>query len=842
MKKHINIMKKHINLSDQRYNTFDFKDFIRPKSFFGPIYGWVWNDRLMKDEIVSQLQEMSNNGVRIICIIPEPQEFRPTTMVTRLAPDYLTKEYWEYYRFAVETAENLGMGCWFYDEGGWPSGGACGKVLAHRPDLIATVLDKEEIVFDDTCSNAETVAFFDGAKQVDNPKNGQKLTRFYIRKSGWLTNFYPSLLNKAAVETFISLTHEGLRASCGDLLGSSIFASFTDEPAVHCWPCPWEKDLLQDFEKTYGYNICAYLPSLFDGEMMGESGKRARIDYYDYWSERFAKTYFGRIREWCVKNGIFSLGHLNGDDYTRGSEGSYGNILRVLRQFDIPGIDVIWRQIYPIERKPYKEGSSPYQRINESEVNHYFPKYASSAAHQQGLRWALSETGGVYGNGFTFAQNYWVCGYQMVRGINLFTQMTISYGRKDYLMAEERPNYVAMMPGDFSWKAFNRWLSRSSYLCSLGKPCADIALYLPIRDIWVGGETSKAAGDIHDNVAYKLECLQIGFDIFDDDVLLGGVLKNGKLCFGGATYSTLIIPQNKYINREKVFECEKAGLRIIWINTIADLSKLENGVSRLAYTNCNDIRILKRKLSEGNLYMIFYEGMKDVKTTITFMEKIKPVEIDVENGGIRSVNGNLTENKFVFNSYLSSGESVFLLFSDLKTNMLPRFEKCGNIFSLKDFSVCETRRFIIGKETFEEDRVDAVAQKTTLGGWNNQFGEDFSGEARYICEFDLDEQQATTYRFLSLGRVEYSCNLCLNGHWQVLFRKPFVADITGMLKTGKNTLEIVVANTAANQFVFTKNFDDYSMRELGSYHEQSKQFEKETLGGGLYGPVELIEG
>ena len=78
----------------------------------------------------------------------------------------------------------------------------------------------------------------------------------------------------------------------------------------------------------------------------------------------------------------------------------------------------------------------------------------------------------------------------------------------------------------------------------------------------------------------------------------------------------------------------------------------------------------------------------------------------------------------------------------------------------------------------------AVAQKTTLGGWTTQFGEDFSGEARYICEFDLDEQQATTYRFLSLGRVEYSCNLCLNGHRQVIDRTPFRAPITGILKTG----------------------------------------------------------
>jgi len=46
-------------------------------------------------------------------------------MPTDLAPEYLSPEYPELYAYAMRRAGELGMLCWLYDEGGWPSGGAC---------------------------------------------------------------------------------------------------------------------------------------------------------------------------------------------------------------------------------------------------------------------------------------------------------------------------------------------------------------------------------------------------------------------------------------------------------------------------------------------------------------------------------------------------------------------------------------------------------------------------------------------------------------------------------------------------------------------------------------------
>ena len=83
--------------------------------------------------------------------------------------------------------------------------------------------------------------------------------------------------------------------------------------------------------------------------------------------------------------------------------------------------------------------------------------------------------------------------------------------------------------------------------------------------------------------------------------------------------------------------------------------------------------------------------------------------------------------------------------------------------------------------------------------------------------------------------------MSLNGNVKDVFTQPYVLDVEGLLKVGENVLEIEVANTPANQFVHTKNFERYDASELGPYFECSIDFEKESLGGGLYGPIVLTE-
>lgn len=86
-----------------------------------------------------------------------------------------------------------------------------------------------------------------------------------------------------------------------------------------------------------------------------------------------------------------------------------------------------------------------------------------------------------------------------------------------------------------------RYSSRLSYLMSMGRPAADVALLLPNEALWMGD--AKA-----DNTFVSAERLlsehQIDFDIVDDDAI-GSVLKSEHGAFvslSGNRYRTVLVP------------------------------------------------------------------------------------------------------------------------------------------------------------------------------------------------------------------------------------------------------------------------------------------------------------
>lgn len=106
--------------------------FAEPDGLYGPVYSWLWNAPLDGDTVCRQLDDMAEAGIRAVYVIPEPPEFRPATMVTTMTPPYLSPAFFGLIRLAVCHARALGMQMWIYDEGGWPSGGACGQLTKAR--------------------------------------------------------------------------------------------------------------------------------------------------------------------------------------------------------------------------------------------------------------------------------------------------------------------------------------------------------------------------------------------------------------------------------------------------------------------------------------------------------------------------------------------------------------------------------------------------------------------------------------------------------------------------------------------------------------------------------------
>ncbi len=475
---------------------FDIENF-KNACIVNPVYSWIWNSEITEELIREQIDEMQSVGIRAIYILPEPKEFRPDTMRTHMSPNYLSDEFFGLVKYAIAYATEKGIAMWLYDEGGWPSGCACGQITGKYPDTVAKKITE------------------DGGYS-------------YIASTN-----VTDVLDCRVMDEFIANTYEGYKKSLGADFGKTVKAIFTDEPTMQYPYYISDKD---DFMRLTGYSLDKYIPVIF-GENVDEYDADFKIEYIDYASRKFEEKYMIRLHEWCRANGILFTGHMDGDHMLCDYGKQAGNALRHLRHMDIPGVDAILRQIYP-----------------HNEDNTFFPRLASSAANQTGGNLALTESFAVYGNGLTFDEMRYVANYQFVRGINILNIMSITSGRDRCLSSQCRPHFVPQLPTYEYIEVFNEYISRMMYLCQSGQISVDTALYMPIRDAWVENNDAEAS---YTELGKKLESKQIYFDLIDDDFLCNAINENGALKMGSAEYKTVYIPETKYISANAVKALEK---------------------------------------------------------------------------------------------------------------------------------------------------------------------------------------------------------------------------------------------------------------------------------------------
>jgi hypothetical protein len=111
------------------------EDFKNPPLALNTIPLWHMNGRLTKEEITAQLKASRDiSGFAGVAVLP----------VKHAEPKYLSEEYFERYRDILETSKTLGVSVVFYDDVGFPSGTAGGKMREQFPDHISSHLDKSE--------------------------------------------------------------------------------------------------------------------------------------------------------------------------------------------------------------------------------------------------------------------------------------------------------------------------------------------------------------------------------------------------------------------------------------------------------------------------------------------------------------------------------------------------------------------------------------------------------------------------------------------------------------------------------------------------------------------------
>ena len=809
-------------------DEFSLDSFVKPDVSYAPVYVWVWNDICNCEIIDKQLVEMQNLGIRAFYILAEPKNFRPDSMPTNLEPDYLTDDFFELCAYAIEKGHALGMNCWIYDEGGWPSGGACGRVLKDHPEFARQTLECYEHKFNAGDVYKKTrpdvlATFIDNNIIIDEGHkfiNDSVVTEYVAEKE--CNGNYPDLLNKNATDYFLNITHDKYASVLKNTLNKSVTAVFTDEPKAPTGA--FNNDLVNQYEAIYGESILPYLPLIAERVIPTNENVHILHRWYDLCSRMFCDNFLLPCKKWANAHGIAFTGHMDKDHNPLGciDGGGNFNLMRSLRCFDIPGIDIICRQLYPEKMITDIDDMNAY--------NGFFPRYASSAAAQNGTKLALSEIFGVAGPGLTYDVMRYTVGYQAIRGINVFNPFNFPLGRKGQLLAQELPVFTENQVYYSCLAQFNSYTERLSYIASVGERVCETALYYPVCD-FQGGLNAENIAKEFDSLGRALEDMIVDFDIIDDDVIQSASGSDeGVLCIGKAKYKNIIIPEGAYIPSETqktLGNFTACGGRVI-----KNLQELNPVIEAAG----DGLRAMHRKTKSCDIFCLFRESGETGEYSIQLPSTIGYL-LDLESGKLQR----LYADNNILNLSLSIGETAVVLLTEeiysaeVHKKLNNKFIVSDDFFLGKDIELsCDENGFSTIKHSYSVSPI-------RLGDWSSLIGNAYSGSCFYETTFSLPTEVVGNEGVIDLGDVHFTASVYLNNQLiGTAFMSPYRLKIPADLLAEENNLKIVVTNTSANWYIHTAYFDKWKSAELSPYFESELEFAKDSVSGGLFGPVEIF--
>ncbi len=473
-----------------------------------------WDGEISAQVMERDLDAIQKAGFRNVIIEPG----------YRMGTPYLSEQWFQNVRMMADAVARRGMKMWIIDEGKYPSGMAGGKFSQLRPDLCMQAL----------VAQGDTVMAVRRSSQtrcVNNPTGGKD-------ESNSLCDYLDTL----AVDQFIDWTHEQYRRTLGSHLGTTVLGFRGDEPAFQ--RVPWTTDIVSVFEREKGYCPMPYLKVLtknsrssLNAPSLTEEERRAKADYWDVWSRLFADRYFKRQADWCEAHGVSHITHMDKDDMLSWCVKMEGDPFRCLSRVQVPGVDVIWSQVW--------YGS-----------NTEYPRLASSTAHVYGRQRAFSESFAAYYRKLDIPSVKYVVDYQIARGINFFEFM--------FFQSKRGPTGYMADPG---MAALNAYVNRATWLMAQGQPTARVAVYAPVSTLWLGNDRAE---DYMKAVGHMLTAHQYDFDFITDDALTEAIeVGNGTLRNrSGQTYTSLVIPYSEVIRLkawQKIREFASRGGKVLFV-------------------------------------------------------------------------------------------------------------------------------------------------------------------------------------------------------------------------------------------------------------------------------------
>lgn len=569
----------------------------------GVAYFWFLNDRCDWDDINRQLEVFASVGhVTALCLHPRHGLLFP----------YGGEDWFELIKRICLRAAELDVKIWLYDEDPFPSGHAGGRILMEHPELSARgirqyaydpsaqeepelfcfpagmliwcgLVDEETGNFHDCTSRVGVLRrkwsvhehwdsrFFypdtplytapfvettepEYALRIPEIPIGMRLIAQVARRAAFAEwspyGDFIDLLNPRAAELFLQSTHEQYRRVAGDMFGAGIEAIFTDEPKFFD-PNPWTPGLFEDFQQDRGYDIRPFLHYLFSNSMTAHAC-RTRLEYRYYIGERFRQAWLRPVARWCQEHKLKFIGHISPEDDPVEQAMCLTNLLPLMKEFDLCGIDLIIPAV--------GDASHPLLSVGVT--------CATSIAQQQNKQGVMSETG-YFSNDLTAAQFGTILLWQCMMGVTtplLHSAFLSTRGARQY----EQPDFGPegkFWPGMHSVR---QQVVAVQQQVHGARQIAPVAILWPIRSFNMActGDASGSRAMRQDFTGLLARCLdrQVGVHVLDEGDLTDIDVIDGWACLGSARYRYILIPSVTVLHAVSIAALQriaKEGIQII---------------------------------------------------------------------------------------------------------------------------------------------------------------------------------------------------------------------------------------------------------------------------------------
>jgi hypothetical protein len=572
--------------------------FADPPASCRPHTRWWWmGNALSKDDITWQLEQMRDHGIGGV------EQISMQEVYERGNHPYLSPEYLELLRHAVDEAERLGMEFSLNFGGpGWIFGGDFVPQADRNQNLLASSFEVEGgRDFDgplsekaalnprdvprsrpDIKSDDRLIAVVAGRLQGDRIESSSLtiLTdRVSDRRLQWevpdgrwrIMAFWLSYVDDGTVVDHLSesamtryFDHVGslLESAVGDAFGTTIESMFSDsfEVPIHRNGLYWNQHLIAKFREYKGYDLTSYLPAIW-WEVDGLSPK-IRYDVNEFLHRTSVEAFFTPMLRWCADHNVKA----RIQPYGFVTDNIEGAGLADLPEMEITAGEkdaVPWFDTRIGPKKYVASGAHLYGRNIVTVEAHTYQHWDPYRATLEELKIASdiflrSGANKFYNHGYT--------------------------GTPERGVAPTRGFYAAIhISHDNVWWPYyphlSEYLARCCYLLRQGTFTADVAVYSPLANQWTKDVLdSRRWTRSFDwgELGHLLIANGYDFDLINDEVLQNDAnFESNLLRVGDNAYHFLILPNIEAIpleSMQRIQEYARQGGTVIALERIPEFS------------------------------------------------------------------------------------------------------------------------------------------------------------------------------------------------------------------------------------------------------------------------------